>query len=366
VTPIMAAAAATTTTADGGSMTAGPGFLDRLRERARTAGRRIVFPEGTDPRILEAAARLERDGLVRPVVLGPSEKLRRAIEAAGGAAGSLETVDPFHDGRRERYAARYHARRKSKGETRAGALERMTDPLVFAAMMVAEGDADGSVAGAASPTSEVLRAALRCVGPAEGIETISSSFYMIVPPFRNGSAGDAARGKGDGATGEEVLTFTDAGVVPEPDAEELADIAAAACDARRRIVGDAPRVAFLSYSTKGSADGPSVRRMREACAAFAERMPGVVCDGELQADAALVADVAARKAPDSALAGRANVLVFPDLDAGNIAYKLVQRLAGAVALGPIVQGLRRPCNDLSRGASVDDIVNVACITALMA
>jgi phosphate acetyltransferase len=174
-----------------------------------------------------------------------------------------------------------------------------------------------------------------------------------VPPFRGGDA-------------PEVLTFTDAGVVPDPTAEQLADIAAAASDARRRVVGDHPRVAFLSYSTAGSAGGPSVEKVRAAVDLFRAAHPDVVADGELQADAALIASVGERKSPGSPVAGQANVLVFPDLDAGNIAYKLVQRLAGAEALGPIIQGLARPCNDLSRGADVDDIVNVACITALMA
>lgn len=328
-------------------------FLDDLRARAKAAGRRIVLPEATDERVVAAAVRLQREGLVEPILLGPADKLRRAVDAAGGDGDAVEAMDPFHDRRRDRFAAGYFERRRGKGATRADAAERVTDPLVFGAMLVAEGEADGSVAGCVRTTADVLRAAIRCVGPADGIGTVSSSFYMVVEPFR-------------GTAGPEVLTFTDAGVVPDPDASQLVDIASAACDARRRVVGDEPRVAFLSYSTKGSADGPSARRMREACEAFAGRMSGVVCDGELQADAALIADVAAAKSPDSTLAGRANVLVFPDLDAGNIAYKLVQRLAGAVALGPIVQGLGRPCNDLSRGAAVDDIVNVACITAVMA
>jgi phosphate acetyltransferase len=190
------------------------------------------------------------------------------------------------------------------------------------------------------------------VGCAPGIDTISSAFYMAVGPFRSDE--------------DEVLTFTDPAVVPEPTPAQLADFAAGAVRGRQRIVGDEPRVAFLSYSTHGSAAGPGVELVREAARLFAEQMPDVVVDGELQGDAALTPDVAERKAPGSAAAGRANILVFPDLDAANIAYKLVERLAGARALGPILQGLARPFNDLSRGASVRDIVEVACITSLMA
>jgi phosphate acetyltransferase len=190
------------------------------------------------------------------------------------------------------------------------------------------------------------------VGTAPGIRSVSSSFYMVVAEFRG--------------RGPEVLSFTDCAIVPDPDAEQLCDIAVAATLARRLVVGDEPRVAFLSYATRGSARGPSVERVRNALALFRERMPDVDADGELQADAALMLDVGVRKAPGSPVAGHANVLVFPDLDAGNIGYKLTQRLAGAAAVGPIVQGLRRPCNDLSRGASADDIVDVACVTALLA
>jgi phosphate acetyltransferase len=223
---------------------------------------------------------------------------------------------------------------------------------MFGALLVAAGEVDGSVAGAANATGDVLRAAFWAVGTAQGTRTVSSTMYMLAPPFRSGEA--------------EVLSFADCAVVPHPTAGQLADIAVAAALARRRVVGDEPRVAFLSFSTAGSAEDESVTRIRDALERFRQREPHITADGELQADAALIESVARRKAPGSALAGGANVLIFPDLNAGNIAYKLVQRLAGADAIGPVLQGLRRPCNDLSRGATAADIVNVACITALLA
>lgn len=215
---------------------------------------------------------------------------------------------------------------------------------------LAAGELDGVVAGATHSTADVIRAGLRGLGLATGVTTVSAAFYMILETRRSDS----------------VLTFTDAAVVPEPTVEQLAESAAAACRARRAIVGDDPRVAFLSYSTHGSATGPRVDRVRQALERFRTTCPEIPADGELQVDAALVPSVGAAKAPDSEVAGSANVLVFPDLDSGNIGYKLVERLAGARALGPILQGFKSPLNDLSRGASTSDIVDVACITALMA
>ena len=224
--------------------------------------------------------------------------------------------------------------------------------LVRAAGMLTEGAVDGVVAGAVHTSAEVIRAGLKDVGLRRGVRTLSSSFFMEVRDFRG--------------RGSEVLTFTDAGVVPNPGPRSLVEIAAEAVRLRRRVVGDEPRVAFLSYSTRGSAAGRSVERVRKAVERFRKLFPEVAADGELQADAALIPAVARAKAPGSAAGGSANILVFPSLDAGNIAYKLVERLAGAKALGPILQGLRFPLNDLSRGASVGDIVHVAAITALMA
>jgi phosphate acetyltransferase len=318
----------------------------------------VVFPEGEEPRVQRAAAELVRTRSVVPVLLGDIVAVARGLASAGVDPSAVRTVDPDDAARASRAADELLALRERRGSssgrrpTREEALAMARDPLVHGALMVARGEADGSVAGAVHPTAEVLRAALLCLGPAPGIATVSSSFYMVVRDFRG--------------RGEEVLTFTDAGVVPSPTPPQLADIAVEAARARRSVVGDEPRVAFLSYSTKGSAAGAAIDPVREALELFQQRMPDVPADGELQADAALIDSVGARKAPGSAVAGRANVLVFPDLNAANIAYKLVERLAGAVAIGPIVQGLARPFNDLSRGATPSDIVDVACVTALMA
>jgi phosphate acetyltransferase len=325
-------------------------FLEGVRARASALPRRIVFPESADHRTLHAVAQLKSSRMVEPILI-----LDPTVSASHADARSLgvECVSPGDDSRTREVAETLLELRHRKGLSPDAAARLSRDPMFFADWLVRTGAADGCVAGAAHTTADVLRAALWLVGPAEGVRTVSSAFYMVVAPFRD-------------TTGSEVLTFTDCAVVRSPDASQLADIAIAAAVDRRRIVGDEPVVAFLSYSTYGSAEGESVSLVRSALAEVRRRMPDLAVDGELQGDAALVSAVAARKAAGSAVAGRANVLVYPSLDAGNIAYKLVERLGGASAIGPIVQGLRRPCSDLSRGASTDDIINVAAITALQA
>jgi len=302
-------------------------FRVELLRRAAARRARIVLAEGEDPRVAAAAKRLADEGIAEPIVLG------------------LGGIDPGSDARIGRVADHLRARRPDRVRDGVHALDLAADPLHFGAALVALGEADACVAGAVRTTGEVVRAAVWSLGTAPGVSLVSSSFYMVMRDDR-------------------VLTFTDCAVVPEPTPPQLAQIALSAARDRRRLVGDTPRVAFLSYSTHGSAQSPLVERTREAASRFRALAPGIVSDGELQVDAALVSEVADRKAPGSPVAGRANILVFPSLEAGNIAYKLVQRLGEAVALGPILQGCGGPMADLSRGASVDDIVEVSAMVIL--
>ena len=329
------------------------GIVRELWNRAKQAPRRIVLPEGKDPRTARAARTLLDEGIATAVtVLGDKAEVEDAFTRAEVSNQGVEGLDPRYAPGRERYAEHLMERRKGRGMRMDKALDMISDPLFFGAAMVACGDADGDVAGAIHTTGSVIRAALYMIGTAPDIRTVSGAFVMEVPDFLGGGA-------------PRCLIYADGGVVPNPTAEQLADIAVSSAATCRALLGEEPRVAMLSFSTKGSADHDDVDKVRKATE-LARATLGDAVDGELQADAALISSIGERKCPGSPVAGRANVLIFPDLDAGNIAYKLTQRLARAEAIGPLLQGLAKPAHDLSRGCDAEDITTVAAVAVLQA
>lgn len=323
-----------------------------IKARVRPANRRILLSETHDARIIQAAAQIQKEDFCRIVVLGKPDQLADAIRRAGGDPKRIEMIDRTDQPRLEAFTETYLELRKDKGCTRDEARRTVSDPVFYGAMCVREGLVDGMTCGSASPTPHVIRAALHCVGTRQGFKTLSSCFLIILPFPDFGLEG--------------TLLFSDCGVVPVPTEDQLVDITRNAAASWRQFTGTEPIVACLSFSTKGSAKHDLTDRMARVARRVKELEPSLTVDGELQVDSALVPEVAARKASGSPVAGRANVLIFPDLQAGNIGYKLVQRLGRAQAIGPIFQGLNAPINDLSRGCQVQDIVDAVAVTAAQA
>jgi len=327
-------------------------FIDGLKVRAKQNIKTIVLAEGEDKRTVEAAAMVKNDAFAKVILLGNEEKINAIAATENYDIAGVEIINPETSAKAEAYANEFYELRKAKGVTPEAAVETMKNPLYYGCMMVKLGDADGMVAGAVNSSANVIRPSLQILKTAPGTKLVSAFFVIVVPDCEYGENG--------------TFIFSDSGLNENPDADQVSEIAISSAQSFKTLIGKEPKIAMLSYSTYGSAKNPLVDKMVEATRLAKEKRPDLLIDGELQLDAALVESVGKSKAPGSTVAGEANVLIFPDLNAGNIGYKMAQRLAKAEAYGPVLQGIAKPVNDLSRGCSAEDIAGVVAITAIQA